>query len=135
MELVEVLQTDFTHSDERGRLTQLVHEGFQQVNVLITRQGVTRGGHFHKLSREAFYVVSGSVEVELKAVDQTEHAVFRAGDFFAIGPYVSHSMFFPTDCVMVQMYDRPVELPNGEKDIYSEALLFQEQNRRHTVCI
>lgn len=134
MELVQVLQADFEHSDGRGRLTQLVHGGFQQVNVLTTKRGVTRGGHFHKLSREAFYVVSGSVEVELKTLDRAERAVFRAGDFFAVEPYVSHSMFFPEDCVMVQMYDRPVEQPNGEKDIYSEALLSGEQNRRHAIC-
>ncbi|MCR5576857.1 MAG: cupin domain-containing protein [Oscillospiraceae bacterium] len=127
MELVQVLQTDFEHSDERGRLTQLVHEGFRQINVLTTKRGVTRGGHFHKVSREAFYIVSGSVEVALKTAECSERAVFHAGDFFSIGPYVSHSMFFPEDCVMVQMYDRPVEQPNGEKDIYSEALLFGER--------
>ena len=134
MELVQVLQTDFEHSDERGRLTQLVHEGFRQVNVLTTKRGVTRGGHFHKVSREAFYVVSGSVEVALKTAERSECAVFRAGDFFAVGPYVVHSMFFPEDCVMVQMYDRPVEQPNGEKDIYGEALLFAEENRGDAAC-
>ena len=134
MELVQVLTIDFEHSDERGRLTQLVHEGFQQVNVLTTRRGVTRGGHFHKLSREAFYVISGSVEVELKTAERSESAVFHAGDFFAVAPYVSHSMFFPEDCVMVQMYDRPVEQPNGEKDIYSEALLFGERKKGEASC-
>ena len=134
MELVQVLPIDFSYSDERGRLTQLVHGGFRQINVLTTRRGVTRGGHFHKVSREAFYVVSGSVEIALKTAERSESAVFRTGDFFAVGPYVSHSMFFPEDCVMVQMYDRPVEQPNGEKDIYSEALLFGEQKKGEASC-
>ena len=134
MELVQVLQTDFEHSDDRGRLTQLVHEGFRQINVLTTKQGVTRGGHFHRLSREAFYVISGSVELELKTAGRSESVTFHAGDFFAIEPLISHSMFFPEDCVMVQMYDRPVEQPNGEKDIYSEALLFGEQKKGEASC-
>ena len=130
MELVRVLHTDFEFADERGTLTQLVHEGFRQINVLTTKRGVTRGGHFHRLCREAFYVIEGSVEVTLKTAERTETAAFRKGDFFAVEPFVSHSMFFPEDCVMVQMYDPPVEQPDGGKDIYSEALLLAEQNGR-----
>ena len=130
MELVRVLHTDFEFADERGTLTQLVHEGFRQINVLTTKRGVTRGGHFHRICREAFYVISGSVEVTLKNAERTETAVFHKGDFFAVEPYISHSMFFPEDCVMVQMYDPPVEQPDGGKDIYGEELLLAEQNGR-----
>ena len=130
MELVRVLHTDFEFADERGTLTQLVHEGFRQINVLTTKRGVTRGGHFHRVCREAFYLISGAVEVTLKTAERTETAVFHEGDFFAVEPFVSHSMFFPEDCVMVQMYDRPVEQPDGGKDIYNETLLFAEQNGR-----
>ena len=128
MELVRVLHTDFEFADERGTLTQLVHEGFRQINVLTTKRGVTRGGHFHRVCREAFYLIAGSVEVTLKTAERTETAVFQKGDFFAVEPFVSHSMFFPEDCVMVQMYDPPVEQPDGGKDIYGEALLLAEQN-------
>ncbi len=134
MELVQLMHTDFEYADGRGRLTQLVHGGFEQINVLTTKKGVTRGGHFHRVSREAFYVVSGSVELSLKTADRTEAAAFHAGDFFSVGPYISHSMFFPEDCVMVQMYDRPVEQPGGEKDIYDEELLFEGQNRGEATC-
>ena len=130
MELVRVLHTDFEFADERGTLTQLVHEGFRQINVLTTKRGVTRGGHFHRVCREAFYLISGAVEVTLKTSERAETAAFHKGDFFAVEPFVSHSMFFPEDCVMVQMYDPPVEQPDGGKDIYSEALLFAEQNGR-----
>ena len=130
MELVRVLHTDFEFADERGTLTQLVHEGYRQINVLTTKRGVTRGGHFHRVCREAFYLISGAVEVTLKTAERTETAVFHEGDFFAVEPFVSHSMFFPEDCVMVQMYDRPVEQPDGGKDIYNETLLFAEQNGR-----
>lgn len=130
MELVRVLHTDFEFADERGTLTQLVHEGYRQINVLTTKRGVTRGGHFHRVCREAFYVISGTVEVTLKTPERTETAVFHKGDFFAVEPYISHSMFFPEDCVMVQMYDPPVEQPDGGKDIYGEELLLAEQNGR-----
>ena len=120
MELIVRKKIDFGFEDTRGSLTQLVHEGFAQVNVLITKKGVTRGGHYHKKSVEAFYVVSGSVEVTAAYENEVKQYVFRKGDFFEVHPYVIHSMFFEEDCIMVQMYDTCVELPDGTKDIYTE---------------
>ena len=117
--MVRRVDTDFSHIDERGSLVQLVHEGFSQINVLTTRKGVYRGGHYHKISRERFYVVSGCVELTVTRDGQKEMCRFRAGDFFEITPFTVHSMFFPEDCVMVAMYDIPVEKADGSKDIYS----------------
>ena len=71
---------------------------------------------------------AGENYIENVVAERTETAVFQQGDFFAVEPFVSHSMFFPEDCVMVQMYDPPVEQPDGGKDIYGEALLLAEQN-------
>ena len=46
--------------------------------------------------------------------------LFSQHDFFGINPGVIHSMYFPEDCLMVQMYDIPVEMGNGKKDIYPD---------------
>ena len=115
MALFEKLLPDFAFEDGRGKLTQLVHGGYTQVNVLESRKGVLRGGHFHKQSREAFFVVSGQVEVTLKKGLEQQTV---PGDFFEIAPFVVHSMRFPEDCVLVAMYDIPVEYADGAKDIY-----------------
>lgn len=120
MALYEVKKVDFEHTDDRGRLTQLVHKGYQQINVVETRKGVVRGGHYHKVSSEAFFVVSGSVEVTLKDDFKEETVVFSKGKFFELHSFIVHSMFFPEDCILVAMYDIPVEKTNGVKDIYSE---------------
>ena len=120
MSLYERLPVDFAHTDVRGELVQLIHAGYKQVNVLRTNKGVTRGGHYHKICREAFFVICGSVEVELSCREQKERVTFRASDFFSIGPGVVHSMFFTEDCLMVQLYDVPVEQADGEKDIYAD---------------
>ena len=106
--------------DERGSLTQLVHEGYKQINVLDTKAGSVRGAHFHKKSVEAFYVISGRVEVEFKGKDEQKQVAFKEGDFFEINPFILHNMFFPTDCLMVQMYDIPVENEDGTKDTFME---------------
>ncbi len=120
MSLYEKLNVDFEYADNRGKLIQLIHDGYRQVNVLRTNKGVTRGGHYHKICRETFFVISGSVEVSFRYHEQLESVIFQACDFFCINPYVVHSMFFPEDCIMVQMYNVPVEQQDGTKDIYLE---------------
>lgn len=122
MALYDRKKIDFSFADHRGCLTQLVHEGYDQINVLQTNQGVLRGGHYHKFSNEAFFVISGSVDVELKKGAERDKVTFKKGDFFEIHPFTVHSMFFPEDCLMVQMYDKPVEQTDGTKDIYPEEI-------------
>ena len=118
MSFYKTLKVDFEFEDYRGHLTQLVHDGFEQVNVLFSKQNSKRGNHYHKISREAFYIIDGSVNVTFEKNGETEKIEFNKGDFFLIEPFVNHSMFFPSDCLMVQMYDVPIEKEDGTKDIY-----------------
>ena len=120
MALYNIRTPDFRFADGRGSLVQLVHEGYAQINVLESKAGSTRGAHFHKRATEAFYVVNGSVEVTF-IKETTEKVTFRPGDFFEVLPLVLHNMYFPEDCLMVQMYDIPVENEDGTKDIFTEA--------------
>ena len=107
--MLSMLNPDFAFSDERGSLYQLVHSGWQQVNVSKTYKGTIRGGHYHKETREAFFVIEGQLEVELKS-----------GDFFMIEPYAVHSFTFMDDTLMVALYDKPVEKSDGSKDIFKK---------------
>lgn len=120
MEMYRVRKVDFQHRDERGSLTQLIHDGYKQVNVLESKTGAVRGVHFHKRAIEAFFLISGSVEVEFKGKEEEEKVVFKRGEFFEILPFVLHNMCFPEDCLMVQMYDIPVVNEDGTKDIFME---------------
>ena len=79
-ELYELLTPDFAFQDDRGELAQLVHTGYVQVNVLVSRAGTMRGGHYHKRSREAFYVVSGSAEFTFRR-DGRNRGYFAQGNF------------------------------------------------------
>ena len=117
--MIEVLKTDFEHKDDRGQLVQLVHKGYEQVNVLISNTNTLRGGHYHKEVQEAFYVISGSVVLRTQKDGKEKDFRFASGDFFMISPYTVHSMEFPEHCVMVQLYDRCVEREDGTKDIYT----------------
>lgn len=118
--MLSMLNPDFAFSDERGSLYQLVHSGWQQVNVSKTYKGTIRGGHYHKETREAFFVIEGQLEVELENGADKERHIFKSGDFFMIEPYAVHSFTFTDDTLMVALYDKPVEKSDGSKDIFKK---------------
>lgn len=118
--LINILETDFKFADERGSLVQLVHEGYEQVNVVFSYKNSIRGNHIHKENREAFYVISGAFRLEVTQENQKETYHFRTGDMFEIEPYVMHSFVYLEDTLLVSMYSKGVELQNGVKDIYTE---------------
>ena len=103
--LIEILKPDFSFSDERGNLSQLVHEGYKQVNVVTSKGGVFRGGHFHKDNIELFYVVYGEFEFIAEKDSVKEEYMFKAGDMFLVKPYVIHSFNYLKESCVVGLYD------------------------------
>lgn len=112
--MLKIKKTDFEFCDNRGSLVQLIHEGYRQVNVITSKAGVSRGGHYHKENEEAFYIISGS----LKVIVEDQEYIFSAGDFFGIEANDMHRFLFLEDTTLVSMYSNGVEKDNGEKDIY-----------------
>lgn len=116
--LVKKMKTDFEFSNENGSLVQLVHDGWKQVNVLISKKGSKRGGHFHKENQEAFYIVEGKLILILDENEEHEETEFSTGEMFMISPYQMHNFIFLEDTIMVSMYSNGVERLDGTKDIY-----------------
>ena len=114
--MLKIIKSDFEFVDERGKLVQLIHDGYKQINVITSKKNVLRGGHYHKRNAEAFYIISGALKLTVN--EQEYH--FGAGNFFGIEPYDMHSFFFKEDTVLVSMYDQGVENTDGTKDIFTE---------------
>lgn len=119
---IRILEPDFQFADERGRLVQLVHDGYRQVNYIVSHAGENRGGHYHRHNREAFYVVSGTFELEVwpaarKGIVSAEGYTFGAGSMFEIPENMVHSFRFLEETSLISMYSKGVESASGEKDI------------------
>jgi quercetin dioxygenase-like cupin family protein len=119
--LIVMMTPDFTFSDSRGTLTQLVRTGYRQVNVIESNVGSERGGHYHKQNKETFFVVQGSFRLDVSKDGISETYQFHKGDMFSIPPFVSHSFVFLENTILVSMYENGVELTDGKKDIYKDA--------------
>jgi dTDP-4-dehydrorhamnose 3,5-epimerase-like enzyme len=115
--MVEILCPDFEHIDDRGKLTQLCRDGYKQINVVESKAGSFRGGHYHKLNHETFFVVKGEFELTAQKDGKSEIYRFKEGDMFSVPPYVIHEFFYISDTILIGLYDRGVELENGEMDI------------------
>ena len=104
--LVTFLKEDFKFCDDRGELIQLVHNGYRQINYITAKKGCLRGGHYHKLNTEAFFVISGSFTLEVFKLGSQEKKIYeiKPGDFFCIHPEVTHSFSFTEDTQMISMY-------------------------------
>lgn len=110
-------KVDFQFMDDRGTLVQLIHDGYKQINVIISKKNTFRGGHYHKENKEAFYIVSGLLDVVVNGTKST----FAAGDFFEIEENDVHSFYFLEETTLVSMYSSGVEKADGQKDIYTES--------------
>lgn len=118
--LLKMMEPDFIFENESGCLVQLVREGWNQVNVICSAAGSKRGGHYYKINKEGFYVISGRFRLLLEEDGVTEQYELKAGDMFRIEPYQKHFFEYMEDTVLVSMYDKGVELPRDLKDIYTE---------------
>ena len=120
MELIKILEPDFTFKNDSGLLVQLVHDGFKQVNTIYSQKGSVRGGHYHKYNEEAFYIITGSFKITVWKDDAKETYEFHAGEMFLINPYVFHTFEYLEDTWLVSMYSNGVELDENTKDIWTE---------------
>lgn len=116
--LVKLLKPDFELDNDRGKLTQLVHDGWKQINVISSKANSVRGGHYHKYNDEGFYIISGTLKLTLQKDDTIEDYIFKNGDMFMISPYQIHTFEFQTDTILVSMYSNGVEISDNEKDIW-----------------
>ena len=121
MELIKSLTPDFVFADDRGLLVQICRDGYRQINAVFTKKGAVRGNlHYHKYTKEAFFILSGRVLVIAEKDGVTEEKTFQTGDMFLIGEYVRHTFVYLEDTSLVGLYTSGVELPDGTKDIYTD---------------
>lgn len=122
MKLIKRLKPNFNFEDERGTLTELLNRGgFEQINAVYTKKGAVRGDfHYHRTTKEAFYIISGKVEVTATYENATETEVFNSGDFFAIDEFVKHNFKYLEDTYLVVLYTSSVTQADGTKDIITD---------------
>jgi len=111
--MIKFIESYFSHVDNRGCVTGLVNEGvWEEANHIVSEPGVTRGDHFHTVTREFFFIIEGLISIHLQAVDdgvlvgEVETYIVRTGDTFIIEPMVNHKFLILQRAAWINLLDR-----------------------------
>ena len=117
-----------TRSDDRGDFIQVTQGEFKQLSLIKLNKGSFRGKHYHKKTREGFYLVSGRIRLDNfdLVAEEKEELVVEENNFFIIEPYVYHNIVGLEDSLLVVLPDKAFD-PTDE-DIYS---LSAEKKKEH----
>ncbi|HSS21914.1 MAG TPA: cupin domain-containing protein [Pyrinomonadaceae bacterium] len=102
--------------DERGGFWGITQESWAEVNFIETQAGQIRGNHYHKETRELFFIISGEIDVvieDLNSGQRVELSVTK-GDIFLIEPYELHTFHVRTDAKWINMLSKPVDQENPD---------------------
>lgn len=97
--------------DERGAFLGITRDSWAEVNFIETGAGQVRGGHYHKETRELFFIISGEIDVildDLKSGKHTEFTVKR-GDIFVVEAYELHTFHTRTAAQWINMLSQRLD--------------------------
>jgi len=105
--------------DVRGKLIGLMNEGtWEEFNYLETKAGEIRGNHYHKNTKELFFIIEGEIDIEITQQNgavSIEH--ITTGDVVLIEPYENHTFYCLTKTKWVNALSKRFEL--GNPDIHT----------------
>lgn len=78
--------------DERGGFFAITRENWAEVNFIETEAGQMRGNHFHKRTRELFFIIAGEIEVTILSLHTNDRHEFELckGDLLLVEPFEVH---------------------------------------------
>lgn len=118
---VEVRKIDPVFMDERGIISDLLNEKIGHVGLITTEKDAIRANHYHKLSTQYSYILSGQFEVLIAPADQpvnVKRVIVNAGELIIIPPNVIHRFKALDRAVMIDMISESREGTGYEDDVY-----------------
>lgn len=106
------LQPYFRYNDFRGPFIGITqNQNWMEVNYIETKKNQIRGKHYHKNTLELFFIISGTVKVNIFNVRGGEKREFIAkkGDIFLIEPFEVHTFKTLTDAAWINMLSSPLD--------------------------
>ncbi|MDJ1185088.1 cupin domain-containing protein [Roseofilum casamattae] len=102
--------------DKRGAFCGITRENWAEVNFIETAANEVRGNHYHKETRELFFIISGEIDIEIQDISSGKRTNFSVaqGDIFIIDPYELHTFRTKTTAQWINMLSQPLDLDNPD---------------------
>lgn len=107
--------------DDRGTIRDIfAREPKDTCTLIFSKKGAVRGNHYHKLSTQYTYVVSGRMTMLSQAPGSStvEKHVMREGDLMTHDPMEAHAMTADEDTLFLAFADGLRGGEDYEKDTY-----------------
>ncbi len=107
-----------TKSDERGVFLGITQDVWAEVNYVKTVAGQIRGNHYHKHTKELFFIISGEMRIFIQDLDGREITTFtcHGGEILIVDPYELHTFHTITESQWINALSSPFDDKNP--DIY-----------------
>jgi len=117
---VKITKITPAFEDDRGKISDLINEPINHVGLITTEKDAIRANHYHKLSTQYSYILSGKFEVLLSSVDDPDNKkkiILNAEELITIPPKVIHKFKAIENSTMVDMISESRAGTNYEKDV------------------
>lgn len=95
--------------EDKGEFAHIFHmEDIRHVAWFELKKGYFRGGHFHEMKKETFYVIDGvmrGIFIDLHSFEREEHLLIK-GDKVKVAPDCAHILYGIEDSHAVEYSDR-----------------------------
>lgn len=95
--MIKFIDSYFNHKDERGSIHGIINKNlWEEVNFITSEKGARRGGHYHKHTKELFFILEGKIEVITQIINLDNKLgekainIIKKDDIFLIEPHVVH---------------------------------------------
>lgn len=116
---MEIINMYVINEDERGIFRGITNRfTWGEINFIETKKGVVRGNHYHKFTKELFYIVEGQIQINTLNLVTKESVSFIAAPnmVFILDPYEVHTFKTLTDAKWINMLSH--KLDDDKPDIY-----------------
>lgn len=99
------------HHDARGWFWGITRENWAEVNYIETAANQVRGNHYHRHTRELFFIISGEVEVTVEHLETGDrHELhLEKGDLLLVEPFEVHTFRTATAAAWLNMLSEALD--------------------------
>ncbi len=98
--------------DSRGSFLGIVNSGqWEEINFVETSANQVRGGHYHKETRELFFIVDGNIEITITELGggSISNVTVGPGSIIVIEPFEIHSFACKTACKWINVLSKRID--------------------------
>ena len=81
-----MLSPEYQHKNQKRNLFQLFTDDIKQVNFYEAKKGAILGNHYHKETKEYFYITRGTVLLKTNQGKELAQRIVNKGEFFLVEP-------------------------------------------------